>query len=136
VIARTQLQIFLGVVLVSMAAVIIIFVGFNEEKRMVEFAQSQQAEAIEVDADLFETNCIGCHGIKGDGIQGLAPPLNDRHFFSFILSWQAGAAAPGAAPTPAPAPSLLSGPLGVLVLVIGLLVLVLVGVIGALARKR
>ncbi len=89
--ARTQLQIFLGVFLVSMAAVIIIFVGFNEEKRMAEFAQSQQAEAIEVGADLFETNCIGCHGIKGDGIQGLAPPLNDRHFFTQRLQevgWQ------------------------------------------------
>jgi mono/diheme cytochrome c family protein len=60
--------------------------------------------------------------------------IND--IVAFVLSWQAGAVPTGVAPTPAPTPSILSGPLGVLVLVAGLLVLVLVGVIGALARKR
>jgi mono/diheme cytochrome c family protein len=55
---------------------------------------------------------------------------------AFVLSWQDQAAPSGEVPTPTPAPSVLSGPLGILVLVAGLLVLVLVGVIGALARKR
>jgi mono/diheme cytochrome c family protein len=35
-----------------------------------------------VGADLFEINCSGCHGIKGEGIPGLAPALNDRSFFT------------------------------------------------------
>jgi len=79
---RTQIEIFFGLILVSIAVVAIIFVGFGEEARMVEQAQSQHAEAVEVGAELFETNCSGCHGIKGEGIQGLAPALNDAHFFT------------------------------------------------------
>ncbi|GAB4541022.1 MAG: hypothetical protein Kow0063_31460 [Anaerolineae bacterium] len=79
---RTQLEILVGLVLVSITIAVIIFVGFNEEKRMAGQSQSQQAEAIEVGAELFETNCSGCHGIKGEGIQGLAPALNDPHFFT------------------------------------------------------
>jgi mono/diheme cytochrome c family protein len=80
--ARTQVEILLGLVLVSIAVAVIIYVGLNEENRMAQFSQSQQAEAIEVGAELFEINCSGCHGIKGEGIQGLAPPLNDAHFFT------------------------------------------------------
>ena len=79
---RTQLEILFGLMLVSIAVLIIIFVGFNEEDRMLEEAHSQQGEAIEVGAELFETNCSGCHGIKGEGIPGLAPALNDAHFFT------------------------------------------------------
>jgi mono/diheme cytochrome c family protein len=80
--ARTQLEIFLGLLLVSIAVAVIIYVGFTEENRMAEWTQSQQAGAVEVGADLFETNCSGCHGIKGEGIPGLAPPLSDRSFFT------------------------------------------------------
>jgi mono/diheme cytochrome c family protein len=79
---RTQLEILIGSILVLIAIVVIIIVGFDEQNRMGEQAQAQEAEAIEVGADLFETNCSGCHGIKGEGIQGLAPALNDPHFFT------------------------------------------------------
>jgi mono/diheme cytochrome c family protein len=88
---RTQIQIFLGAILVSMVIVVIIYSGLTEESRMAEWSQAQHAEAIEVGAALFENNCSGCHGTKGDGIQGLAPPLNDRHFFTERLQevgWQ------------------------------------------------
>jgi mono/diheme cytochrome c family protein len=80
--ARTQLEIFLGLLLVSIAVLVVIYVGFTEESRMVEWNRSDQAEAVEVGAELFETNCSGCHGLKGEGIQGLAPALNDRYFFT------------------------------------------------------
>jgi mono/diheme cytochrome c family protein len=79
---RTQLEIFVGFVLVSIAVAVIIYVGFTEEENMAEQARSQHAEAIEVGAELFETNCSGCHGIQGEGIPGLAPPLNDSNFFT------------------------------------------------------
>lgn len=79
---RRQLEIFVGFVLVSIAVAVIIYVGFTEEDSMAEQARSQHAEAIEVGAELFETNCSGCHGIQGEGIPGLAPPLNDPHFFT------------------------------------------------------
>ena len=79
---RTQLEIFFGIILVSIAAMVIIYVGFTQEESMAEQARSQHAEAIEVGAELFETNCSGCHGLKGEGIPGLAPGLNDPHFFT------------------------------------------------------
>ena len=80
--ARTQLEIFFGLTLVSIAVAVLVYVGLTEETRMAQWARSQQAEAIEVGASLFEINCSGCHGLKGEGIPGLAPPLNDRHFFT------------------------------------------------------
>ena len=75
-------MIFVSLIVVSIAVVAIIVVGFNENDRMAEKAQSQHAEAIEVGADLFETNCSGCHGNKGEGIPGLAPALNEPQFFT------------------------------------------------------
>ncbi|UCC86137.1 MAG: c-type cytochrome [Anaerolineales bacterium] len=80
--ARTQLEIFIGLLLVSIAVVVVIYVGFNEENRMAEWTLAQEAGAIEVGADLFEINCSGCHGVKGEGIPGLAPPLSDQFFFT------------------------------------------------------
>jgi mono/diheme cytochrome c family protein len=80
--SRTQLEIFLGTILVSIAVALVIYNGFIEEARMAEWTEAQHAEAVEVGAGLFENNCSGCHGIKGEGIQGLAPALNDAHFFT------------------------------------------------------
>lgn len=79
---RTQLEIFVGALLVSVAVALLIYTGFSEERRMVEWSEAQHAEAIEVGAELFENNCSGCHGIKGEGITGLAPALNDAYFFT------------------------------------------------------
>ncbi|HEX6303511.1 MAG TPA: c-type cytochrome [Anaerolineales bacterium] len=79
---RLQLEIALGTILVVVTTVLLIVFGFNENQRMVEFEEAQQAHAIEVGAGLFETHCSGCHGLKGEGIPGLCPPLNDRDFFT------------------------------------------------------
>ncbi len=79
---RTQIEIFFGLILVLLTAAVLIVVGLNEESRMARLAQEQRAEAIEVGASLFEINCSGCHGLKAEGVPGLAPPLNDRHFFT------------------------------------------------------
>jgi len=80
--SRTETQISLGVLLTLLTAAVIVLVGLREEDRMARYAAEQKAEAIEVGAELFEVNCSGCHGLKGQGIPGLAPPLNDRHFFT------------------------------------------------------
>ena len=79
---RIQLEILLGTILVALTGVLLIIYGLNEEERMARFAESQLAQDIEVGAALFESNCSGCHGLKGEGIPGLCPPLNDRHFFT------------------------------------------------------
>jgi mono/diheme cytochrome c family protein len=88
---RVQLEILLGTLLFIITTGILIFIGFNEEKRMGEFEQHQEAQSIEVGAALFEINCRGCHGLRGEGIPNLAPPMNDTHFFTQRLSevgWQ------------------------------------------------
>ena len=79
---RVQLEIFLGVVLATLAVAVLIYMGFTEEGRMVEWTRAQQAESIEVGGELFDINCTGCHGPNGQGIPGLAPALNDSHFFN------------------------------------------------------
>ncbi len=80
--SRFNLEIFLGVILVSVTTIILVVYGFNEEERMASESLSQQARSIEVGAGLFENNCTGCHGLKGEGITGLCPPLNDANFFT------------------------------------------------------
>lgn len=70
--------------------------------------------------------------------QAKGGPLEDENIndiVAFIMSWEAGAAVVETAPTPTQAPSALRGPLGVLVVVVGLLALVVVGVFGALVRR-
>ncbi len=68
-------------------------------------------------------------------------PLADEDIndiVAFILSWPASTQPLALTPTPAQAatPSVFSGPLGALIVLIGLLVLVAIGVIGALRRKE
>lgn len=84
--SRVQLEIFLGTILILISGTILLIVGFREEERMNEFEDFQLAHEIEVGADLFEINCRGCHGLRGEGIPGLAPPLNSQHFFNDRLS--------------------------------------------------
>ena len=90
---RTQLEIFFSLLLLTGTAVVLIFVGLNEETRMAISEQHQEAQSIELGAELFEINCRGCHGLRGEGIPGLAPPLNDAHFFTQRMGevgWQGG----------------------------------------------
>jgi mono/diheme cytochrome c family protein len=80
--SRVQVEIFLGTVLVFLTSSFLLWYGFGEGQRMVRFEAAQEAQEIEVGAALFESNCSGCHGLKGEGVPGLCPPLNDRHFFT------------------------------------------------------
>ena len=83
--SRFNLEILLGIILVSFTTVIVVIYAFNEEDRMAEEAEAQHARAIEVGATVYENNCSGCHGPKGEGILGLCPPLNDGQFFTTRL---------------------------------------------------
>jgi mono/diheme cytochrome c family protein len=78
---RINLQILLGALMILVTSVLVLFYGFNEEKRMTQAEEMQQAHAIEQGATLFEAQCSRCHGTQGLGIPGLCPPLNDRYFF-------------------------------------------------------
>lgn len=79
--SRVNIEIALGVILVLIMGVLVVVYGLQEEQRMEEFVHIQQAQSIEVGAELFDNNCSGCHGKQGEGVPGLCPPLNDRYFF-------------------------------------------------------
>ncbi len=79
---RVQIEISLGLVFMLLSSFFLVNYATREEDRMAELARAEQAQSIEVGAALFENNCIGCHGKQGQGIQGLCPPLNDKHFFT------------------------------------------------------
>jgi mono/diheme cytochrome c family protein len=78
---RTQLEITLGILLILFSGSVLLYYGSRENERMSYFTEAQQAQAIEVGAELFESQCSRCHGPQGKGIQGVCPPLNDRYFF-------------------------------------------------------
>ena len=93
--SRTNIEIFLGIIIVLITGGLLIAYGLNEPARMAQAAEAQRAQAIEVGAQLFDTNCKGCHGVQGEGVPGLCPPLNDKNFFTNRLkevgwSWHAG----------------------------------------------
>lgn len=77
-----NLQILLGTIFTLASAGILIWVGLREETNLKTNEQQQIAAEIEVGAGLFENNCRGCHGLRGEGVEGLAPPLNNRGFFT------------------------------------------------------
>jgi mono/diheme cytochrome c family protein len=83
--SRTNVEIFLGIIIVLVTGGLLIAYGLNEPNRMAEFENSQKAQSIEVGAQLFDTNCKGCHGVQGEGVLGLCPPLNDKNFFTSRL---------------------------------------------------
>ena len=84
--SRLQLEIVLGFLLIMVTSIVLVMYGINEETRMQQFAAAQEAQAIEVGAYLYENNCSGCHGTRGEGIPGLCPPLNNRAFFTSRLT--------------------------------------------------
>jgi len=77
-----RFQITLGLLFTLAAMTLVLIIGVNEPQRLEATTAAQRGRAIETGAILFETNCSGCHGKEGEGIQGLCPPLNDKHFFT------------------------------------------------------
>lgn len=50
--------------------------------RMQKFDAAVRARSIEAGALLYQNNCVGCHGVQGQGIPGVAPALNAADLFS------------------------------------------------------
>ncbi|MFC1878848.1 cytochrome c [Chloroflexota bacterium] len=84
--SRVNIEIFLGILLLTATSFIVLIYGINEEDRMKEAERANHARAIEEGAELFEQQCSRCHGTQGEGIPGLCPPLNDRYFFDERLT--------------------------------------------------
>lgn len=64
---------------------VVFLVGLGEEGRLVSKEVNFEGRAVENGALLFEANCVGCHGIQGQGIPGVGPALNSQAFFTTRL---------------------------------------------------
>lgn len=73
------------VVLLLMASVFVLFVARDEPDRLPAAEANFAARSVENGALLFEGNCVGCHGVQGKGIPGVAPSLNSPEFFTTRL---------------------------------------------------
>ncbi len=65
--------------------VIVVCVGLTaqtEETRMEIQTKNWEGRGIENGAVIFANNCATCHGQQGQGLQGVAPALNSRYFFT------------------------------------------------------
>ncbi len=74
-------RVVVGTLLVVATMIIVAFVSINEPARMADFDAGFEARSIEAGAALFESNCMSCHGITGQGIPGVAPALNSADLF-------------------------------------------------------
>jgi mono/diheme cytochrome c family protein len=74
-------RLFIGLLVFIALLTLVLVVGLDEGERMETFDQAYMARSVEDGAALFESNCVGCHGVQGKGIPGLAPALNDYTFF-------------------------------------------------------
>jgi len=74
-------RIFIGLLIFMSLLALVAVVGWGESERMGTFEKAHLARSIEEGATLFESNCVGCHGLQGKGIAGVGPALNDFDFF-------------------------------------------------------
>lgn len=74
----------LSLLLISL--VFVVFVARPEAARLPDEEINFNSRSIENGALTFEANCVGCHGIQGKGIPGVAPALNDAQFFTTRLT--------------------------------------------------
>lgn len=74
-------RVVLGTILIAATMMIVAFVIVNEPARMVDFEAGYKGRSIEAGAALYASSCAGCHGIQGQGIEGVAPSLNAADLF-------------------------------------------------------
>jgi mono/diheme cytochrome c family protein len=83
-----QTRIALGALLFMLVIAVVGYLMLNEgllpgqTGRMQKFDAAAQARSIEAGALLFQNSCVGCHGVQGQGIPGVAPGLNAVDLFS------------------------------------------------------
>jgi len=76
------IQILVGTLMIIATVAALLIVGLGEPARMAETERAQQARSVQTGASIYETYCTGCHGLKGEGIPGVAPALNSPQFFT------------------------------------------------------
>lgn len=76
-----SIRVIIGTVLVAFTMMILAFVMVNEPARMADFEAGYKGRSIEAGAALFQSSCTGCHGVQGQGIDGIGPALNAGDLF-------------------------------------------------------
>jgi mono/diheme cytochrome c family protein len=71
--------------LLAMATIFVFFVARDEPDRLPAEEANFAARSVENGALIFEANCVGCHGVQGKGIPGVAPSINSPEFFTTRL---------------------------------------------------
>jgi cbb3-type cytochrome c oxidase subunit III len=79
-------RILVGLIAILIAVSGMVYIAINEPDRQEEFKQAFEARSIEGGATLFTELCSECHGIQGQGIEGVAPTLNSKNFFEGRLA--------------------------------------------------
>ena len=79
-------RILVGLLAILIASSGVIYIGINEPDRQAEFEEQFHARSVQTGAALFEQYCSPCHGIKGQGIESVAPALNTQYFFEQRLA--------------------------------------------------
>jgi cbb3-type cytochrome c oxidase subunit III len=74
-------RILIGLIAVLISVSSVVYVGINEPSRQAEFKAALHGRRVEQGAAIFEEYCSPCHGITGQGIEGVAPALNTSFFF-------------------------------------------------------
>jgi mono/diheme cytochrome c family protein len=72
----------LGTVFFFLTLVVLAFIGVNEPGRMASYAKQYDGRAIQRGASIFRDNCSVCHGLNGEGKEGIAPTLNGPDMFN------------------------------------------------------
>ena len=73
-----QRNLTIGLILTIATMIVIGVIWVNEPARIAAEAERQEARSIERGALLFADYCAGCHGLRGEGVPGLTPPLERR----------------------------------------------------------
>jgi cytochrome c551/c552 len=84
-----EIKIVLGALLFMLVIALVGYAIVNEgvlpgqtAGRMQKFDASVQARSIEAGALLYQNNCVGCHGVQGQGIPGVAPAISAADLFN------------------------------------------------------
>ena len=64
---------------------VVLFIAHREPLYLDQASRVYHGKRIEAGGTLYEMHCRSCHGLKGEGVGQLGPPLADKHFFTARL---------------------------------------------------
>jgi mono/diheme cytochrome c family protein len=71
---------YVGAVLTLAIILVVGLFSVLQPMRMFRSAKEMEVEAIHRGEEVFGRDCAACHGGHGEGVRGIAPPLNTQEF--------------------------------------------------------